>query len=221
MKRLVVNSKATGSYPVDAMRITIRFVGVSEHTREAIEWAQEQYEDFMDKLCVIGVGSKCVDVLDDGVLNGVQQSTYLDDTLTLEQDNQICKANAWRTIVLQLPADSKVNTSILNLIRHNNYVCNYNVEYYIAEPDKYRTELIAKATESSQLQAETIAKLTGKKLVGIESVYTSIRRYIPDGRIVRGQDYRVEYESQKTCVEDLTLTMKELSEEVEVTWCME
>lgn len=126
-----------------------------------------------------------------------------------------------RTIELNFPADLALNACILELLRHNNYVCDYQVEYYISDMRRYQEALLTKAIEKARLRAERIAKATGKQLFGIENVYTSMEEYVPNGCILVRPDDFPEYEAQKLLSNQLPLDTKELTEEVEVTWCVE
>lgn len=204
MEKLVVKSKVTESYCVDAMRITIGFWGIAEQVREAIEWAQEQCESFLEKISVLGIG--------------LQNIRMLDDSVKHEGPNSV---KAQRVIELNLPADLKLNSYFLNLIRHNNYICDYNVEYYIYDKHRYREVLIAQAIGKAQVQAECIAKKTGKKLLGIDNIYTSMEVYNPPKHILVGPSNSEEYQIEMELSDGLLLETKELSEEIEVTWNVE
>lgn len=200
MQKIVVKCKVTERYPVDAMRITIGFLGTTEGVRDGIEWSQEQCESFLEQLRSFGIGMRSVRMRGDKIEhNGRTQ----------------------RTIELNFPADLALNACILELLRHNNYVCDYHVEYYISDMRRYQEALLTKAIEKSRLRAERIAKATGKQLLGIENVYTLMEEYVPNDCILVRPDDFPEYEAQKLLVNQLPLDTKELTEEVEVTWCVE
>lgn len=200
MQKIVVKCKVTESYPVDAMRITISFLGMTECVRDGIEWSQEQCESFLEQLSALGIGIRSIRMLNDNI-------EY--------------KGRTRRTLELNLPADLTVNTCIMELIRHNNYVCDYNVEYYISDMRRYQELLVAKAIEKARLRAECIAKATGRELLEVDNVYTSMEEYAPSECILdRPVDCPI-YEEQALLSNRLPLDMKELTEEVEVTWSIE
>ncbi len=200
MQKIVVKCKVTESYPVDAMRIVISFLGMAECVRDGIEWSQEQCESFLEKLRSFGIGMK---------------------SIRMRNDNIEYNGRTQRTIELNFPADLALNACILELIRHNNYVCDYHVEYYISDTRRYQEGLLTKAIEKARLHAERIAKTTGKQLLGIDNVYTSMGEYVPNDCILVRPDNFPEYEAQKLLSNQLPLDAKELTEEVEVTWCVE
>lgn len=223
MDKLVVKGKATGSYPVDTMKFHVSFTAEADCTRDAIEWAQEQCEDFLEKLQLVGIGTKNVVLLDDCVSRCVQnkvstQALQDKDTLQTSQCDRRDKVYAKRSIDIILSADPTTYACILNLIRHHNYSCDYNVEYYITDTLQYQEELISKAISIARMQAEIVTKAAGQKLLQIENISTSSKGYIPCNHIVNSQGNGMEYDSQMPLSENLTLCKKELTEEVEVTW---
>ena len=107
------------------------------------------------------------------------------------------------------------------MIKDNNFLCDFDVNFYISEKTNINRELLEDAVNNSRIKAEVLANAVGKKIVGVDEINNLSYGHRNYAKSITIDDVLPEFLTENSLIDELTLPEKEKSEEVEVVWLLE
>lgn len=156
MGELNIRGNAERECQYDLMTISITFAIRDITTAKAIEKMSMQCEDFLEAL----------------EKQGIETSTFRihEDEVHREERIGHAEIRAQRRISILLPFDMMKSNYFINFIREKGYDADVSVRYSLSNVNMIHKELMEEAILSSKTEAERIAKLVGKTIVGVKSI---------------------------------------------------
>ncbi len=162
--------KVTGKGNLSVKPDTVRLMMVLEGMQEEYDMAVEQSAQMTEKIKDLFEG---LDFDRDAV-----KTLYFN--ISAEFENYQAKDKSWKQkfkgykfthrVKVEFPFDNKRLGKVLYALGHSAMQPEFSIEYTVMEPEKYKSELLAKAVTDSKQKAEVLAKAAGVSLGDIVTI---------------------------------------------------
>lgn len=156
MAKLNVKGNSEMLVKADLMVIEIDFNGRASNTEDAMEKCQSQCETFLEEMEKICIKSESF-TLDDNEIR-----------FNLGDDRNYVEVK--KKIKVKIAADIKLESYITKVIGANNFDCDYDLAFVIADEKKIEESLMKMAIEDSRKKAELMAAGIAQKIIDVEDI---------------------------------------------------
>lgn len=154
--KIYIKGTASEQYTCDRVRLEIKFYSSGLSGAKASESVMTQCERFLECLSNAGMDIKQVQLEGDRI----GQASYRDDE----------KVTASRTLKFDAVATAEMNNFILKIIQNEHLEAEVSTSYYLSNENELRKQLRERAIADSKENAELLAAVAGKRVIGVDSI---------------------------------------------------